>query len=47
MWTLYLDFMRDMWPHIEDLRELESRFSDLNYQIPPLHSNYSAFLSAP
>ena len=45
MWILYLDFMRDLWPSPEDLREVELRYAQLNPLAAPFQSNYSLLAS--
>jgi len=38
MWILYLDFMRDQWPCIEEVKHLEQRYADLNFLSTPYKS---------
>lgn len=46
MWVMYLDFMRQQWPDIEDVETIEKAYCDFNSLAPPYRSAFSDWLQA-
>jgi hypothetical protein len=41
MWVGYLDFMRNQWPNLRDLEEVESKFREFDKLAPPYKSAFT------
>ena len=44
MWVAYLDFMRQQWPSIEEVEDLENRYKEFNSLSCPYKSAYNEWL---
>lgn len=44
MWIGYMDFMRDQWPNIEDIQQVEQRYNAFNSLAPPYKSAFTDWL---
>lgn len=41
LWVGYLDFMRNEWPSLPAIAEVENRFKEFNFLAPPNKTAYS------
>lgn len=45
MWVAYLDFMRQQWPDIKSVEEVENRYKEFNTLAPPYKSAFSEWIT--
>ena len=45
MWVSYLDFMRQQWPNIDEVEDVEKRYASFNNLAPPYKSAFSDWLN--